>query len=88
MDPEPTDPPIAGRKDLIVNVEEQNTGNFTLGAGFSSVDALVGFVEVTQGNFDLFHPPTFTGGGQKCGCASSWARSGRTMKFHSPSRGF
>jgi outer membrane protein insertion porin family len=63
--PEPTDPPIAGRKDLIVNVEEQNTGNFMLGAGFSSVDALVGYVEVTQGNFDLFHPPTFTGGGQR-----------------------
>jgi outer membrane protein insertion porin family len=63
--PEPTDPPIAGRKDLIVNVEEQNTGNFMLGAGFSSVDALVGYVEVTQGNADLFHPPTFTGAGQR-----------------------
>ena len=63
--PEPTDPPIAGRKDLIVNVEEQNTGNFMLGAGFSSVDALVGYTEVTQANFDLFHPPTFTGGGQR-----------------------
>jgi outer membrane protein insertion porin family len=63
--PEATDPPIAGRKDLIVNVEEQNTGNFMIGAGFSSVDALVGYAEVTQGNFDLFHPPTFTGGGQK-----------------------
>jgi len=63
--PEPTDPPIAGRKNLIVNVEEQNTGNFTLGAGFSSVDALVGFAEVSQGNFDLFKPPYFTGGGEK-----------------------
>jgi len=65
MQPEPTDPPVAGRKNLAVNVSEQNTGNLTLGAGFSSVDSLVGFVEVTQGNFDLFHPPTFTGGGQK-----------------------
>jgi outer membrane protein insertion porin family len=65
MRPEATDPPIAGRKDLIVNVEEQNTGNFMLGAGFSSVDALVGYAEVSQGNFDLFHPPTFTGAGQK-----------------------
>ncbi len=63
--PEPTDPPISGRKDLIVNVEEQNTGNFMIGAGFSSVDSLVGYAEVTQGNFDLFHPPTFTGGGQR-----------------------
>ncbi|MGD0348898.1 MAG: outer membrane protein assembly factor BamA [Verrucomicrobiota bacterium] len=63
--PEPTEPLIAGRKNLIVNVEEQNTGKLTFGAGFSSVDALVGYGELTQGNFDLFHPPTFTGGGQK-----------------------
>jgi outer membrane protein insertion porin family len=63
--PEATDPPIAGRKDLIVNVQEQNTGNFMVGAGFSSVDALVGYVEVTQGNADLFRPPNFTGAGQK-----------------------
>ena len=61
--PESTDVP--SHKNLIVGVEEKNTGNLTIGAGFSSVDALVGFAEVTQGNFDLFHPPTFTGGGQK-----------------------
>src|SRR6266496_2181563 len=63
--PEPTDPPIVGRKNLIIGVEEKNTGNLTLGAGFSSVDAVVGFVEVSQGNFDLFNPPRFTGAGQK-----------------------
>ncbi len=49
--PEATDPPIAGRKDLIVSVEEKNTGNLMLGAGFSSVDALVGYAEISQGNF-------------------------------------
>jgi outer membrane protein insertion porin family len=65
LSPEPTDPPISGRKNLDVNVEEQNTGNLTFGAGFSSEDSLVGYVELSQGNFDLFHPPTFTGGGQK-----------------------
>jgi len=65
MRPEPTDPPIAGRKNLIVNVEEENTGKLTFGAGFSSVDALVGYAELDQANFDLFHPPNFTGGGQK-----------------------
>ncbi|MGN6553831.1 MAG: outer membrane protein assembly factor BamA [Verrucomicrobiota bacterium] len=61
--PEPTDVP--NRKNLVIGVDEKNTGNLSLGAGFSSVDSLVGFAEVTQGNFDLFHPPTFTGGGQK-----------------------
>jgi outer membrane protein insertion porin family len=61
--PEPTTVP--SRKNLVIGVDEKNTGNFTLGAGFSSVDSLVGFAEVSQGNFDLFHPPTFTGGGQK-----------------------
>lgn len=61
--PEPTDVPE--RKNLIVGVEEKNTGNFTVGAGFNSVESVVAFAEVTQGNFDLFHPPTFTGGGQK-----------------------
>ena len=57
MRPEATDPPIAGRKDLILNVEEQNTGNLMLGAGFSSVDALVGYAEISKGNFDLFTRP-------------------------------
>lgn len=58
-----TDAP--GERNLVVTVEEKNTGNVAFGAGFSSVDQLVGYVEVTQGNFDLFNPPTFTGGGQK-----------------------
>ena len=61
--PEPT--PIPNRKDLVIDVEEQRTGTVTFGAGFSSIDNLIGFVEVTQGNFDLFNWPNFTGGGQK-----------------------
>ncbi len=62
---EDIDPPTPGQKDLIINVSEKNTGNFTVGAGFSSVDSLVGYAEVSQENFDMFHPPYFTGGGQK-----------------------
>jgi len=65
MEPEPTEPPIAGRENLLVNVEEQNTGKIMIGAGFSSVDSLVGFAEIEQANFDLFNPPYFTGGGQR-----------------------
>lgn len=59
----PTDVP--NQRNLVVAVEEKNTGNVALGAGYSSVDKLVGYIEVSQGNFDLFNPPTFTGGGQK-----------------------
>jgi outer membrane protein insertion porin family len=61
----PEDTELPNRKNLVVGVDEKNTGNLTMGAGFSSVDAIVGFAEISQGNFDLFHPPTFTGGGQK-----------------------
>jgi outer membrane protein insertion porin family len=61
--PRPT--PVPNRKDLVISVEEQRTGTVTFGAGFSSIDNFIGFVEVTQGNFDLFNWPTFTGGGQK-----------------------
>jgi len=54
-----------GKRDLVYEVEEQRTGNFMVGAGFSSVDNLVGFVEVTQSNFDILNWPNFTGAGQK-----------------------
>ncbi len=53
IEPQPTDPVIPGKKNLVINVEEENTGNFTVGAGFSSVESLFGYVEVSQGNFDL-----------------------------------
>lgn len=56
---------LPGERDLIVEVEEKRTGQLMLGAGFSSVDRLVGFVELGQGNFDLTGWPYFTGGGQK-----------------------
>ena len=54
-----------GKRDLVYEVEEQRTGNFMVGAGFSSVDSLVGFMEITQSNFDILNWPNFTGGGQK-----------------------
>jgi outer membrane protein insertion porin family len=56
---------VPGRKDLNVVVEEKKTGSFNFGVGFSSIDSLLGFVEVQQGNFDLLGYPSFTGGGQK-----------------------
>jgi len=61
--PEETD--IPGRKDLTILVQEKRTGSLSFGGGFSTVDQLVGFAELSQGNFDLFNWPSFTGGGQK-----------------------
>ncbi|MDR1191789.1 MAG: outer membrane protein assembly factor BamA [Verrucomicrobiales bacterium] len=59
------DTSVPGRKDMLVTVEEQRTGNVTFGIGFSTVDSLLGFVELSQGNFDIANPPRFTGAGQK-----------------------
>jgi len=56
---------VPNRKNLIIDVEEGSTGHVELGAGFSSIDSLFGFVGYREGNFDLFHPPYFRGGGQK-----------------------
>ena len=53
------------RKDLVVQVKEAKTGTFSFGGGFSTVDRIVGFVEVEQRNFDITNWPTFTGGGQQ-----------------------
>ncbi|MEO5720380.1 MAG: outer membrane protein assembly factor BamA [Chthoniobacterales bacterium] len=61
----PEDTGVPGRKDLTVQVEEKRTGSLNFGAGFSTVDDILGFVELTQGNFDLLNWPNFTGGGQK-----------------------
>ena len=61
----PEDTDVAGRKDLTILVQEKRTGSLSFGAGFSTIDSLVGFVELTQGNFDLLNWPSFTGAGQK-----------------------
>lgn len=56
---------LPDQKDVVFEVEETTTGNFMVGAGFSSIDNLIGFAEVSQGNFDILGWPRFTGGGQK-----------------------
>jgi outer membrane protein insertion porin family len=61
----PEDTDVRGRKDLVIQVEEKRTGSLSFGGGFSTVDQLVVFTELTQGNFDLMNWPGFTGAGQK-----------------------
>jgi outer membrane protein insertion porin family len=65
VDMAPQDTLVPGRKDLDVIVDEKKTGSFNFGAGFSSIDSLVGFAELQQSNFDLFNWPYFTGAGQR-----------------------
>ena len=65
VDTAPVDTLVPGRKDLDVIVDEKKTGSFNFGAGFSTIDSLVGFAELQQSNFDLFNWPDFTGAGQR-----------------------
>ena len=51
-------------KDLVVSVKEGKTGEFSFGGGYSSVDSIIGFVQVRQKNFDWQNWKTFTGAGQ------------------------
>ena len=53
------------RKDIDINVTEQDTGSVNFGAGFSSIDSISAFVGVTQTNFDISDWGDFRGAGQR-----------------------
>jgi outer membrane protein insertion porin family len=82
--PVPTE--IANRQNLVIDVEEGSTGHVEIGAGFSSIDSLFGFVGYREGNFDLFNPPYFRGGGQKLriGTTIGLERKDYTISFVEP----
>lgn len=64
LSPETTN--IPGRRNLKVAVKEDRTGNLSFGAGYSSLEKLVFFAEVSQSNFDIFNRKSFfQGDGQK-----------------------
>ncbi len=65
VDITPQDTAIPNRRNMVVTVEEKRTASITFGVGFSTVDSLLGFVELQQGNFDIANFPYFTGAGQK-----------------------
>ena len=65
VDTSPVDTVVPDRKDLDVLVQEKRTGSLSFGAGFSSIDSLVGQIELTQSNFDITNFHGFTGGGQR-----------------------
>jgi outer membrane protein insertion porin family len=58
--------PIPGQSDLRVTVKEGSTGSVSFGAGYSTVEGLVGFVEYAESNFDFSNSEGwYRGGGQK-----------------------
>jgi len=63
FDTEPTENPDV--MNLAVTVKESKTGEFSFGGGYSSIDQLIGFVAITQKNFDILNFPSFMGGGQQ-----------------------
>ncbi len=64
LSPESTN--IPGRRNLKVSIKEEHTGNLSFGAGYSSLEKLLFFAEVSQSNFDLFNRKSFfQGAGQK-----------------------
>jgi len=56
-----------GYRDINVNLVEKKTGQLQFGIGFSSIDNIVGYVNLEQKNFDITNPMAFTGGGQRFG---------------------
>jgi outer membrane protein insertion porin family len=62
--PVPTSVP--GQSDMRVLVKEGPTGSVSFGAGYSTVEQLVGFIEYSEGNFDYSNPEGwYRGAGQK-----------------------
>jgi len=62
----PVSTSIPGQSDLRVTVKEGPTGQVSFGAGYSTVEGLVGFVEYAESNFDFANSEGwYRGDGQK-----------------------
>ena len=72
---------LPNKKDLVVQIQEAKTGSFSFGGGYSTVDQLVGFVEIEQRNFDFTNWPTFTGGGQHLSLRAETGSTRNNMKL-------
>ena len=71
--------------DLAFKVKEKAMGSFLVGAGFSSVDSLVGFAELSHGNFDIKRwPPVGDGQKMKVRVQAGTKRSDLEMSFVEP----
>ena len=68
-------------KILIFEVEEGRTGTLSFGAGYSSVDKFVGFLEVSKNNFDATDFWSFTGKGQKASMRVEYGNSRKNYEL-------
>jgi outer membrane protein assembly complex protein YaeT len=50
--------PSSPYKDILVTVQEDNTGSLLFGVGVNSDSGLTGSIVLNERNFDLFRPPT------------------------------
>ncbi|MFZ2603338.1 MAG: outer membrane protein assembly factor BamA [Candidatus Omnitrophota bacterium] len=78
--------PVPNKKNLVVDVRESKTGSFSFGGGYSTVDQLVGFLEIEQKNFDWKNFPYFTGAGQNLKARASFGSlsDGFQLSFTEP----
>lgn len=60
----PEQTPDPAQHDLVFDVKEQSMGQAAVGMGFSSIDEISGYMEISHGNFCLGEWPP-VGGGQK-----------------------
>lgn len=51
--------------DLLIDVDEGNTGSFNFGGGFSTDENFMVFAELRLNNFDITNWPSLSGGGQQ-----------------------
>jgi outer membrane protein insertion porin family len=55
----------SGFRDVNILVREKKTGSVNFGLGFSSIDNVVGFVNIEEANFDITNWGNFRGAGQR-----------------------
>ncbi len=74
------------KKNLVVDVKESKTGEFSFGGGYSTIDQFVGFASIRQRNFDFKNFPYFTGDGQDLVLYSEWGtvRQNFQLSFTEP----
>ncbi|MEC9327783.1 MAG: outer membrane protein assembly factor BamA [Verrucomicrobiota bacterium] len=76
----PSDSETPDHTDINIVVREKSTGTVNFGAGFSSIDNLVGFMDIVQTNFRLFGKP-HAGAGEKIRFGVQYGRRRKDFQF-------